>query len=397
MKAQNNRATGDNQLFQYGTYRALLCILACLSINTPCLALTKDQTFAIGLDFLDAPEVLQGAAIDSILPVQPINLTDPSLDFVLDGGLAGWTEPDARRAYALGVEDYFRAVDTGSDLTTLNLSIWLGQGPVQPGTRTLNVRVGEDLATQSLLGFTDGIGALIQMNPAYNPAYHFDGGMGAVVFPDNIANSIPVSFDSPEFVFSALSGITAHEIGHLVGLRHVDRGDVLPYPVMAGADTGVLPADWAAPKAFIPESQHFLIEELGVVAKGDLDFDGDVDSNDASILLSNFTLEDRLYQEGDLNGDHAVDSNDASIFLQNFNEYPLFTFSPELDARTAVQAIALQGAVPEPSSLALLAIGACSAFRRPRSRRWLERTHDLVQMPRATSDQSLAKSCCIHS
>ncbi len=75
---------------------------------------------------------------------------------------------------------------------------------------------------------------------------------------------------------------------------------------------------------------------------GDANGDGKVDVNDLTIVLSNFAQTGMTWNTGDFNGDGRVDVNDLTIVLTNFG--------------STVGAAGL-GAVPEPDTLALLALG----------------------------------------
>lgn len=56
-----------------------------------------------------------------------------------------------------------------------------------------------------------------------------------------------------------------------------------------------------------------------VYVVGDIDLDGDVDSDDLGTLLSSFGSDERkFWSEGDMNGDFRVDSADLGLMLNNF-------------------------------------------------------------------------------
>ena len=55
---------------------------------------------------------------------------------------------------------------------------------------------------------------------------------------------------------------------------------------------------------------------------GDINGDGQIDSKDLSILMSNFGLvvENIIRAGADLNGDGQVDSSDLSLLMEGFNQ-----------------------------------------------------------------------------
>ena len=94
-----------------------------------------------------------------------------------------------------------------------------------------------------------------------------------------------------------------------------------------------------------PGQPHALL--LTPVIPGDANLDGKVDVNDLTIVLSNFgqTTANVTWSTGDFNGDGQVDVNDLTILLSNFGQ--------SIGASsTGIKA------VPEPSTFALLGIGA---------------------------------------
>ncbi len=96
---------------------------------------------------------------------------------------------------------------------------------------------------------------------------------------------------------------------------------------------------------------------------GDTDFDGDVDFNDAWALLGAYKAEgDWTWFNGDFNHDGVVDEADADILLANYGT----GVAGGLDSTSIESALASMDGVPEPTTLALLAIGGCALLRRRR-------------------------------
>ena len=78
---------------------------------------------------------------------------------------------------------------------------------------------------------------------------------------------------------------------------------------------------------------------------GDANLDGKVDINDLTIVLTNFGQTGMTWTQGEFTGDGRVDVNDLTIVLAHFGQ-SLGSSAGGLSA------------VPEPSSLILLGIGA---------------------------------------
>ena len=73
---------------------------------------------------------------------------------------------------------------------------------------------------------------------------------------------------------------------------------------------------------------------------GDANLDGTVNGNDLNTVLSNFNQTGMTWAQGDFNYDGTVNGADLNAVLSNFNQH-----------------VSVAGAVPEPSSLLLLAAG----------------------------------------
>ena len=73
---------------------------------------------------------------------------------------------------------------------------------------------------------------------------------------------------------------------------------------------------------------------------GDTNLDGTVNGSDLNTVLSNFNQTGMYWAQGDFNYDGTVNGSDLNTVLSNFNQH-----------------LSVAGAVPEPSSLLLLAAG----------------------------------------
>ena len=78
---------------------------------------------------------------------------------------------------------------------------------------------------------------------------------------------------------------------------------------------------------------------------GDANLDGKVDINDLTIVLAHYNQTGTTWTEGEFTGDGTVDINDLTIVLAHYGD-------------TAGSAAGPAAAVPEPSAVVLIGIGA---------------------------------------
>ena len=74
---------------------------------------------------------------------------------------------------------------------------------------------------------------------------------------------------------------------------------------------------------------------------GDTNLDGTVNGADLNTVLSNFNQTGMTWSQGDFNYDGTVNGSDLNTVLSNFNQH-----------------LSVSGAVPEPGTLGMLALGA---------------------------------------
>ena len=99
---------------------------------------------------------------------------------------------------------------------------------------------------------------------------------------------------------------------------------------------GGFTVEWNSTMSYIP----------GPLDPGDANGDGTVDVNDLTIVLTNFGQSYCTRAQGEFTGDGTIDINDLTMVLANYN--------------TTYGASSALNAVPEASSIALVAIGAVS-------------------------------------
>ncbi len=111
----------------------------------------------------------------------------------------------------------------------------------------------------------------------------------------------------------------------------------------------------------------FTVYEEATFVEGDADSDGDVDFDDLGILLGNYDLGGfEAFTAGDSDGDGDVDFDDLGLLLGNYGFGVGAPGSLDAAAVNAIQSAGLGAAIPEPSSMALLAPGALLLARRRR-------------------------------
>ncbi len=167
-------------------------------------------------------------------------------------------------------------------------------------------------------------------------------GNDAIHFVINVTGNTAV--DRPAFFFQAYLGST-----------RVDNVNIL-CTGPNDADWVIQPGTWTASHAFPPW------------IPGDADFDTDVDIHDAIIWQANYTGPGALghtWGQGDWNEDGAVDIHDMLLWQANYTGphaepgaiFPQAQFNAIMSSVTAV---------PEPTSLSVLAVGTVALLRRRR-------------------------------
>lgn len=320
------------------SFRSITLILCVVS--APFQALGTPYFF--GLDFLDEPTPSPAPFFEDF---EPFPLTTPANHFVLQGALAGVSESTARRAVALAVERTFEAIDIAEAGRRLALGIHLGAVPEEFSGRRLNVALGQSSLSTSALGVTPRPGDYFNLDAQDT--------IVAAVWVDNIdgLGATSLVYDDFDDAVNSVAGTTAHEIGHVFGLEHVDGNSPLPWPVMAVGSTGLPTAARLTERRFSTSqpasggNAQALVDLLGTRARGDFNLDYDVDQLDLAVLLANLGQEDRLALEGDANGDQRVDGADAAWLIANWNAAPLLAGLSHSSASASL--------IPEPAAAAV--------------------------------------------
>jgi hypothetical protein len=91
----------------------------------------------------------------------------------------------------------------------------------------------------------------------------------------------------------------------------------------------------------VDTSANFAINGLTIILPGDANLDGTTNGADLNTVLSNYNKTGKNWSQGDFNYDGSVNGADLSIVLSHYN-----------------QSLGVGAAVPEPSALILLGIGA---------------------------------------
>ena len=100
---------------------------------------------------------------------------------------------------------------------------------------------------------------------------------------------------------------------------------------------------------------------FGIMSAGDANVDGNVDLTDLTILANNWNTSDKSFSAGDFSQDGLVDLTDLTILAGKWNS--TVNLGQAMQSFSAFQGVA----VPEPTSLGLVTLGAVALLRRRRA------------------------------
>ena len=269
-----------------------------------------------GIDFLDE-SIERPPGLPARL--DPFPLDDANNNLVTQGALDGVTVEEFEHAITLAIEDAFRAIDTGEDATTVAIAIHEGSVPVDLDGQRVNVAIGQSADPNfALLGQA-------KLNAVIGNDFQQDQ-YAAVAYADELDrlgdDGRFVVYDQIEKGIYAIAGTAAHEMGHVLGAVHIaTSANDVPPPLLSIEALGLPTSARFAPRYFstsLPADNPNAMQiarVAGTVTRGDLNFDGTVDSRDGLVLFANWGSDGKLYQQGDASGDHFVDAADAAFVL----------------------------------------------------------------------------------
>ncbi len=288
--------------------------------------------------------------------------------------------------------------DTGEELDIPGLTVAADTLVVYVGARSLG---GSTLGRGGPGGFSaSGFGDWLvtvdqrgQSGEGDTPATDFGPWGGSIAFDDGTdwhfdVNSLPGAQQSDFY------SVAVHELAHVLGFglagswyAHVDdelltfdgpasmashggevdldsylghwKDNVLSTVGGASQEAAMAPFLTTGTRKRLTELDYAGLADIGweLPLSGDVDLDGQIDFNDAWLLLGSLGdgRIDHTWNEGDLDGDGDVDSDDAAIMVAAW--------------QGATPPAALMAAVPEPGVFVVLMLGGLAILARPMWRR----------------------------
>ena len=154
---------------------------------------------------------------------------------------------------------------------------------------------------------------------------------------------IDLTNDTYDF-FWGTEGTTMELVAPYIGFRSESQDFLDRFAVFFYANAGLV---YREGDAYLDNISIEVLEKR----PGDANLDGKVDATDLNALALNWRSEGAAWSQGDLTGDRNVDASDLNALALNWQS-------------GVASAAAAPAAVPEPSSITLLLLGACSLVRR---------------------------------
>ena len=215
-------------------------------------------------------------------------------------------------------------------------------------------------------GFTGGTsGQYFAPPPAFGLRYAMSGGAKFTAIQD-----LPVGFSDAFTVSVGQQVLGTFAPGQKVDFNALTGGGASAFTL-----TGITPGADPDPAlgfplrlAFDTATANFGVTALAQIP-GDVNFDGKVDFADLVVVAQHYNTAPgtAVWADGDFTGDGNVDFADLVKLAQNYSGTPataITSASPALDA----DARAAFAQVPEPGTIALLALTAIPALRRRQAR-----------------------------
>jgi len=251
---------------------------------------------------------------------------------------------DAGNGRPIARGDIFRPVESGVDMT-LYWSWYGREAPYADGYATIEIAMKLDQGFDATYGSLS-VGKYIYFIYDSRPA-------------DTMA------FGGPNNTWWSIRGDTQSDVWYDGKFEiNIDNSEIIA-GYKAHTDTTWIENTMNIPSGFTYEYVGIALYCSGPRSVGDASNDGFVNDNDLSLLLANWQAsgEEVGRGQGDFNADQVVNDDDLSLLLANWGAPQVFNALGILDD-VRVTAAPVGGAVPDPITLALLAVGGAFVIRK---------------------------------